>query len=320
MITVYVDLDEKRITTHVEKNMQIKVNSIECKSEKEFKDNAAKIIKGKSIKKEVHVKKWIGADKAITEKQVKEVYVPYKIDEIAFSTEKELYEKKIYKSNYTTTGTVSWSAVQLFGMCLANNVYATMNGKKVDGDLLDMIQDVRECEQIDKVSHNNIVRLVTLITESNNSQLLGLYTKCLEYGILDIERFCFELQTAIKNSGYDVAMSSETYIEGKLTYKFYDGSQHIEGCKTATKKYTKYTTLAVDLANMFINIKFYESAGLTPELTTQRHNTIGLANSWRFTDEDELEQFIESEMRAGEVEDYEEQTHIYNATVDMLFN
>lgn len=317
-------------------NIETEKNSIYCKTEKEFKDNVARIIKGKSEKKEVPTEICIGQFKTIPSTAVRTVYTPFNnIDEIQFISDLILYKDVVKffnnKTTYPTVNTISYDCYKLLGMAVASKQYCTLNGKKLDGATLDAINEVYEQRKEDKINYCDNFHIVERVYGANDKELKKLYDECLieksefnkpsERFYLDIEQFCFKLQAFINQSGYDVAMDTETVVEGKLIYNFYDGAQQVQGCKSTTTKYAKYASLAKDLIDMFINVQYYKSIGLEPELTHQRHTNIGLANSFRFNDDDELEAFIEKEMNSNGFSDvYDKETYVYNASVDMLLN
>lgn len=59
-----------------------------------------------------------------------------------------------------------------------------------------------------------------------------------------------------------------------MIYNFNDGHNHIEGCRSVTKKYEVPVESLLDVLKMYENCKYYQSIGLAPEKPVEREQML----------------------------------------------
>lgn len=296
-------------------NMSINDMKMDSKA---FKNNLATIIKGKMHLEEKVVNVAVGSTKNIPTKRIVEVYnKPTNVESIEFYSDRlGMQLMKLGEHNFIQLP-LRKEYRAFLTMCIMEHVPATVNGRKLTNELCNQIEETSVFFAYDSSMHKESEEVVNELRKDNTLWTMYLQFRT-EPNVLDIIREYIE--NYIKASGYDVGFTSNRMVEGKVNYKFYDGYTTLEGSKSTTKKYERYERTYLDCITLYKQVKEYEHLGIEPELPRQRHETIGLANSWRFSDLAELENFIEKEMHSGDVEQYEQDTHTYNASVEMLLS
>lgn len=143
-------------------------------------------------------------------------------------------------------------------VCLARKIDVSINGKDVDSwdALMPYQSDIaefamkKEAEALSDEVYNIII---------NNKELIHPFSK----GIDVLHTF---LDASIKESNYDVSLSSVTSYDKKScgTYEDRQGHKH-EYSRNYTKRSSYYTTSLHDKLMMYLNIKWYQANGFIPE-------------------------------------------------------
>lgn len=136
-------------------------------------------------------------------------------------------------------------------------------------------------EQLDKFDEESFDFVLEKELKESLSELVDICFRhrelksiLLGYGYNIAERLELVAKAFINDSGYDVSLSSLSPREGKLIYNFNDGHNHIEGCRSVTKKYEVPVESLLDVLKMYENCKYYQSIGLAPEKPVEREQML----------------------------------------------
>lgn len=191
--------------------------------------------------------------------------------------------------------------LDFIAMALANNFDIKVNGKTAEWfdylQLQDEIVEFIENKENADIAQNNLLQIL------KDDELRRLYNlgRANNKGLDFVDMY---LDTFIRNSGYDVSLSSATTVEGRVTYKFRDSmGKMVEGCVPVTKKFEQFSTTLADKLTLYNQIKFYQSVGLEPELTKEKHDMLGRYGTAIGVAEDDIELFIQNELNKDESED-----------------
>lgn len=143
-------------------------------------------------------------------------------------------------------------------VCLVRGITVDVNGK-----LIAEWEDLRPYQQniIDFINDMDVkeetASVLNLIV--GNAVLIKEYTK----GIEELHRF---LDDFIKNSGYDVSMSSATTYDKLSSGTYEDRTGHrVSFALNYTPSGSRYHVSLLDKLNMYINVCWYKEHGFEPE-------------------------------------------------------
>ena len=160
------------------------------------------------------------------------------------------FSDKVTHLSVIKTSFVTSKIIRAIKVCLAREVPCSINGTNINtwSDLnpyteriTEFIEDMNSCD----------VRSAVLTIISKNKELIPAYQRGNEF----LHTF---LDAVIRDSGYDVSLSSESSYDTLScgTYEDRQGHKH-EYARNFTKKVATYRTSLLDKLNLYLNIKWY---------------------------------------------------------------
>lgn len=191
--------------------------------------------------------------------------------------------------------------LDFLSMALANGYSIKANGKDIEWfeflQLQDEIAEFIESKENADIAQHNLLQII------RDDELRKMYNLGLSKG-KGLELVDAYLDSYIRNSGYDVSLSSATTVEGHIVYKFRDNmGKMVEGCVPVTKKFEQFSTTLADKLTLYNQVKFYQSIGIEPELPKEKHDMLGRYGTAIGVSEEDIELFIQNELNKDEAED-----------------